>query len=81
MSPRTGRPPKENSKDLRLQVRIDKETLKILDKCAIWKNTNRSEIVREGIKLVEEKGKKQHTLSPSKATECVIKPKTRINLI
>lgn len=55
MSPRTGRPPSENPKDKRLQVRVDEQTINILDDCAKKANTNRSEIVREGIELVKKK--------------------------
>ena len=49
-----GRPPIENPKDKRLQVRVDESTIKLLDECANKKGTNRSEIVREGIELVSE---------------------------
>ncbi|MGI6689332.1 MAG: CopG family transcriptional regulator [Clostridiales bacterium] len=49
-----GRPPIENPKSERLQVRVDKETLATLDRCAQAKQTNRSEILREGIELVRE---------------------------
>ena len=47
-----GRPPIDNPKDKRLQVRVDGKAIVLLDKCAKAKGTNRSEIVREGIKLV-----------------------------
>ena len=53
MSPRTGRPPIETPKDIKLQIRVDKNTLKELDECAKHDNSNRSEIVRKGIKLVK----------------------------
>lgn len=59
MSP-MGRPPIENPKNKRLQVRVDDKTIQLLDECAELKGTNRSEIVREGIELVKEKiGKKK----------------------
>lgn len=58
MSPRTGRPRKDNPKDTRIQIRLDKETLEKLDKCAEKKNTTRSEVIREGIDLVNEELKK-----------------------
>lgn len=54
MSPRIGRPPKENPKDLRIYVRMDKETLETLDQCADSLNMNRSEVVRKGIQKVKE---------------------------
>lgn len=59
MSPKPmGRPHKENPKDTRIQVRLDKETLVKLDKCAEKKNTTRSEVIREGIDLVNAELKK-----------------------
>ena len=54
VSPRIGRPPKENPKDLRIYVRMDKETLETLDQCADSLNMNRSEVVRKGIQKVKE---------------------------
>ncbi len=52
MSPRTGRPLKENPKDTRIQIRLDKDTLVKLDTCADTSKSNRSEIIRQGIDLV-----------------------------
>ena len=52
MSPRTGRPT-DSKKDIKLQIRVDKKTLDELDDCAKKKQTSRSEIVREGIRLVK----------------------------
>lgn len=51
MSPRTGRPT-ESKKDIKLQIRVDQQTLDELDECAKAAHSNRSEIVRKGIKLV-----------------------------
>ena len=53
MSPRTGRPPSENPKDKRLQVRVDEETVKDLDECAEKLKLDRSKVVRKGIQLVK----------------------------
>ncbi len=52
MSPKTGRPLKDNPKDKRIQIRLDKETLETLDKCAKVNSTTRSEVIRQGIGLV-----------------------------
>ena len=52
MAPRTGRPRKDSPKNTRIQIRLDKETLKMLDDCAKKKNTTRSSVIREGIALV-----------------------------
>lgn len=50
--PKTGRPPKENPKDTRIQIRLDKEGIEMLDKCVQRDKSSRSEIIREGIKHV-----------------------------
>ena len=57
MSPRTGRPPKENAKDIRFQVRLDKEYIQRLDECAERDGSTRSDIIRKGIDLVYSDGK------------------------
>ena len=49
MSPRTGRPPKENPKNTRIQIRLDKEDIKMLDKCVEMDKSSRSEVIRKGI--------------------------------
>ncbi|MBD5143290.1 MAG: CopG family transcriptional regulator [Ruminococcus sp.] len=59
MSKKMGRPCKDNPKDTRIQVRLDKETLKKLDECAKEKNTTRSEVIREGIDLVNDELQKK----------------------
>lgn len=48
---RTGRPT-NSRKDIRLQIRVDKETADMLDCCSEEKNISRSDVVREGIRLV-----------------------------
>lgn len=56
MSPRTGRPVSENGKKSKLlQIRVDELTLKQLDNCAEQLKSTRSDVVREGIKLVSDK--------------------------
>ena len=55
MSPKTGRPPKDNPMTDRLQIRVNRDVIKKLDECATLQKTNRSEIVRQGIDLVYEK--------------------------
>ena len=54
--PRTGRPT-TNPKQLRLGIRIDQDTLDMLDYCAKAKKISRSDVVREGIKVVYEEQK------------------------
>ena len=50
--PRTGRPPVENPKSVKLQIRLDKSDMEKLDACAAREKTTRSEIVRRGINLI-----------------------------
>ncbi|MGN1480731.1 ribbon-helix-helix protein, CopG family [Porcipelethomonas sp.] len=53
-----GRPKSNNPKDVRLQIRADRETIKKLDYCAEKNHSSRSEVVRQGIDLVYAKIKK-----------------------
>lgn len=50
-----GRPSSENPKDYMLRVRMDKDTLEMLDECCEAEKMSRSEIVRKGI--MEQHGK------------------------
>ena len=45
----------ENPKDFLLRTRLDAETLKQLDECVNELYSNRSEIVRSGIKVIHRK--------------------------
>lgn len=47
-----GRPPSENPKNIKLQIRVDKETMEILDNCVEKLKSNRSDVVRKGIKRI-----------------------------
>ena len=49
-----GRPPVENPKTKTLRIRVDEETLEKLDNCSAKLETNRSEIVRKGIDMVND---------------------------
>lgn len=49
MSPRTGRPKSDNSKDTMLRVRIDEETVQKLDITSKELGITKSEVVRNGI--------------------------------
>jgi Arc/MetJ-type ribon-helix-helix transcriptional regulator len=42
--------PTDNPKDTLIQVRMDKETVDLMDGCVMKLNTNRSDVVRTGIK-------------------------------
>lgn len=52
-------PHPEHPKDFTLRVRVDQPTLDKLDRCAEMANSNRSEIVRQGIDFMEEKLQKK----------------------
>ena len=56
-STKKGRPT-TSKKDTMLRVRLDSKTLLMLDECAENKQTNRSEIVRNGIKVQYDQIKK-----------------------
>ncbi len=52
MSPRTGRPKSENPKSIDIKVRIDDEMNKKLIEYAAKHNISRTEVIRNGIKMV-----------------------------
>lgn len=53
MSPKAGRPRISNPKDTMVRVRMDKETIQKLDKCAAVLKVTRSDVIRLGIDKVE----------------------------
>ena len=53
MSPKTGRPPKEVTKNVNLGLRISKETADKLQRCADYLKISRTEVIERGIELVE----------------------------
>lgn len=54
MSPKTGRPPVgEKTKDTMIRVRMDPYEIERLDRCAEKMQATRSDVIREGVKLVE----------------------------
>lgn len=57
MSPRTGRPT-DNPKSNPIHVRLDQESLEILDKYCAQQKIKRTEGIRKGIKMLESKIKK-----------------------
>ena len=56
---KAGRPKSENPKAIKLQVRVDAETLTKLDEYAERLESNRSDVVRKGIDLVGKELQKQ----------------------
>ncbi len=53
MSPRTGRPPKENPRNVNLNIRITKKESERIQKCADKLNMTRTDAIMKGINLVE----------------------------
>lgn len=60
MSPSKGRPPIENPKSVRLEIRLTQSQADILAECAERLNTSRTEIINKGVEMVKaELDKKQ----------------------
>lgn len=57
MCPKTGRPKSDNPKNIRLEIRLDRETNQILERCAERLNTTKTDVIKRGILLVDEKEK------------------------
>ena len=53
MSPRTGRPPSKNPKNVKMNIRISEETAKDLQKCAEVLQISRVNVIEQGIQLVK----------------------------
>lgn len=53
MSPRTGRPPLENPKSVKMNIRISEETAKNLQECAEALQISRVNVIEKGIQLVK----------------------------
>lgn len=51
MSPKLGQKIKDNPKDTRIQIRLDKETLAKLDSLVAEQHSDRSKIIRQGIEI------------------------------
>ena len=55
MSPRTGRPPKENPRNVNLNLRLTRGEADLIQECADALNTTRTEVIVAGVKLVKER--------------------------
>lgn len=51
MSPKLGQKIKDNPKDTRIQIRLDKELIDKLDCLVAEQNSDRSKIIRQGIEI------------------------------
>lgn len=52
--PRTGRPPIENPKSVKMNIRISEETAKDLQECAEALKISRVNVIEKGIKMVKD---------------------------
>lgn len=55
MSPRTGRPPSDNPKNLSTRIRMSDEEVKMLDYCCKVLGLTKAEIIRQGIGVMYQK--------------------------
>lgn len=53
MSPRTGRPPKDNPRNVNLNIRITRGEAERIQQCANKLNVTRTDAIMKGIELVE----------------------------
>lgn len=53
MSPRTGRPPKENSRNINLNIRISKDEALLIQECAEELKSTRTDVIIRGVKMVK----------------------------
>lgn len=59
MSPKMGRPPKENPKKMKINVRLTEETAKDLEECAEALQISRASVIEKGVRLVKASLKKK----------------------
>lgn len=59
MGPKVGRPPKENLKNMKINVRLTEETAKDLEECAEALQISRASVIEKGVKLVKASLKKK----------------------
>ncbi len=53
MSPKTGRPHKENPRNINLNIRVTKEEAQLIQECADSLNTTRTEVIIQGVRMVK----------------------------
>lgn len=59
MSPKMGQKLTDNPKDKRIEIRMDKETVRKMDCLASEQNSDRSKIIRQGIEIQYEQRNKK----------------------
>lgn len=58
MSPRTGRPPKDNPRKVSLNIRLTEGESKMLQECSDALEVSRTDVIVKGIELVRSRIKK-----------------------
>lgn len=58
MSPRTGRPPKENPRNVNLNIRLTEQESKDVQECANILGLSRTDTIMKGIQMVKSEIKK-----------------------
>lgn len=53
MSPRTGRPPKENPRNINLNIRVTKDEAQLIQECATALGITRTDAIVKGISLLK----------------------------
>ncbi len=53
MSPKTGRPPKENPRKINLNIRLTEQEARDIQECADVLNISRTDAIMKGIQLVK----------------------------
>ncbi len=59
MSPRTGRPPKENPRKVNLNIRLTEQEANDIQECADKLNLSRTDTIMKGIHMVKSKIEKE----------------------
>lgn len=59
MSPRTGRPPKENPRKINLNIRLTEQEAKDIQECANDLGMSRTDTILKGIELIKAEIKKK----------------------
>lgn len=59
MSPRTGRPPKENPRKVSLNIRLTEQEARDIQECADSLGLSRTDTIMKGIELVKSEMKKK----------------------
>lgn len=53
MAPKTGRPPKDNPRNVNLNIRVTKEEARLIQECADAMGTTRTNVIIKGVQMVK----------------------------